>query len=464
MPVDDKSNGTAGDRGIFVIVEDQAIVDRVREVFAWDCTPSYRGDVVGYGQISRYTVPVTYTAAYSPGGGGYDYMAPFSATLPGMPADQLEVLALPETGMPHEGGLLGLVLRAGPGDRIDVEQMSEAYHWGPSNSDVTNDPNPRLEAYIQAARNGARVRVLLDSGLDKEGRNRATVLYLTELAQHENLELEARLGNPTQRGIHNKMVLVDLGPGERYVHVGSINGSAVSNKANRELALQLRSPDVHSYLSQVFEYDWAHSGGAFGLWLPLVYDAWVRESDHVVISEVVFKLPGEEERGEWIELYNPTSRPVDLSGWLLGDAVHPGDYERRYAFPDGTTILPGETLVIACQAAVYRALAYETQAEADLEWLNSDATPNMIRTAWGEDELALGNAGDEVLLADPQGRVVDVLVYGNGTCAGTAPFDNLDVVYNGNSLERWPANRDSDDCARDFRVQFTPAPGVVRDW
>jgi hypothetical protein len=347
---------------------------------------------------------------------------------------------------------------------VDVEQMTEAQHWGPAESRVDIYPNPRLEAYVQAARNGAQVRILLDNGLDAEGKNLETALYLTELAQREGLDLVVRLGNPTLRGIHNKMVLVDLGAGEQYVHVGSINGSEASNKANRELALQLWSPGAYAYLSQVYEYDWTHSGGAFGVWLPVLYNMSVPEAGHVVISEVVFKLAGGAEKGEWIELYNPTIETIDLSGWRLGDAVHRGDYERRYAFPDGTTIAPGGTLVIARQAVAYRALGYATQPAADLEWCNSDATPNLIRTAWGEDEFLLGNDGDEVLLIDPENRVIDALAYGSGTYAGVVSFDGLDGVYNGNALERWPANRDSDNCRHDFRVRYTPAPGAVNCW
>jgi hypothetical protein len=144
--------------------------------------------------------------------------------------------------------------------------------------------------------------------------------------------------------------------------------------------------------------------------------------------------------------------------------VFRSDYERRYAFPEGTAIAPGGTLVLTRQAAAYRLLGYETRGAADLEWRNSDATPNLIRTGWGEDEFVLGNEGDEVLLLDAQGRVVDVMTYGSGVYRGVSPFADVSGVYNGNSLERWPANRDSDDCARDFRVRYTPAPGAVNCW
>jgi hypothetical protein len=464
LPVDDKSNGTAGDRGVFLITDQGQVVEEARVLFAGDCDPLRRRDVVEYGQVPRYVVPPTYTAVYSPGGGGYGYMAPFSATLPGVQADRVELLSMPRTAMSPDTGLLALVLRAGPGDKLDVEQMYEAQHWGSGESSPDVDPNPRLEAYVQAARSGARVRILLDSGLDEEGKNRETALYLADLAQQEGLDLEVRLGNPTQRGIHNKMVLVDLGPGEQYVQVGSTNGSETSNKANREVSLQVRSVGVRAYLSQVFEYDWTHSSGAFDVWLPALYHRAVAEADHVVISEVVFKLPGGAEKGEWVELYNPTRAAVRLDGWKLGDAVARADYERLYAFPEGTTIRPGETLVIARQAAAYRLLAYESQAAADLEWQNSDRTPDMIRTGWGEDEFLLANEGDEVLLLDTENRVVDVLAYGCGAHVQARSFVDVDSVYNGNSLERWPANRDSGDCTHDFRVRYTPAPGAIDHW
>jgi len=464
LPVDDKSNGTAGDRGVFLITDQQQVVGLARAQFFQDCDPLHHRDVVAYGQIPSYVVPPTYTAIYSTGGGGFEYMAPFSVTLPGIAADRFEVLTVPETGMSPQGGLLGLVLKAGPGDQVQVEQMLESLHWGAPESSPVVDPNPRLEAYVQAARNGARVRVLLDSGLDLEGKNRETALYLHQLAQQEGLDLEVRLGNPTGRGIHNKMVLVDLGLDGRYIHIGSINGSALSNKANRELALQLRSPDAYAYLSRVFEYDWAHSDGAFGLCLPIVCLQAVSDADHIVISELAFRLSGDDEKGEWVELYNPTEEVVDLGGWKLGDAVYRGDYERRYAFPVDTTIAPGGTLVIARQAVAFRLLAYESQPLADLEWQNSDETPNLIRTGWGEGEFLLGNEGDEVLLVDPENQIVDALVYGSGVCAGSRSFVDLSLVYNGNSLERWPANRDSNDCSRDFRVRYSPAPGLVRIW
>jgi len=458
MPVDDKANGTKGNRGVILITDQPEVIAYAEALFARDLNPA-RMDIVLYGSLPRYTVLPTYTEVYSPGG-GFEYPAIFSPTLPAFQADRFEVMHSPETSLRLGDGLIGLVLRAGADDEVYVEQMYERVHWGASSSTPTNDPNPRLEAYIQAARQGAGVRILLDKGFDDTGQNEETARYLLEIAQAEGLDLQVRLGNPTYRGIHNKMVLVRLG-NEKYVHVGSINGSEGSSKINRELALQVRSNDTYDYLKQVFDYDWANSSGIQKVYLPVVFRDFVPESDHLVISEIVFNPSGADDLGEWIELYNPTAQAVDLSGWYVGDAVNAGDYERLYRFPAGASIPAGGTLVIARQAAAYQALNYPGKPIPDWELLDSNAVPNLSPSDFGTGEFALGNAGDEVLLLDATMRPVDVLVYGTGSYPGVVSFGDVGSLYAGNSLERWPANRDSNDCARDFRSRSVPQPGVV---
>ena len=107
-------------------------------------------------------------------------------------------------------------------------------------------------------RRGASVRILLDRFFDdpRDPRsNTATCITLNAVAAAEGLDLVCRTGNPTGLGIHNKMALVRLN-GADYVHVGSLNGTEVSHKLNRELALQFRSQDAYAYLAWVFGWDW----------------------------------------------------------------------------------------------------------------------------------------------------------------------------------------------------------------
>ena len=132
--------------------------------------------------------------------------------------------------------------------------------WKPDRSLPRNIEKVRLEAYIAAARRGAKVRVLLDAyfdnqDLDSPRSNLRTVEYLSYVAQSEELDLQARRRNPTGLGIHNKMVLARTG-GRGWAVAGSLNGGEVSAKLNREMALLVGSDEVYDYLADVFRYDW----------------------------------------------------------------------------------------------------------------------------------------------------------------------------------------------------------------
>jgi hypothetical protein len=67
-----------------------------------------------------------------------------------------------------------------------------------------------LQLLIEAARCGAKVRVLLASPFDEPEANRsnqATVEYLATIAAAEELDIAGVVGNPTGGGIHAKWLL-----------------------------------------------------------------------------------------------------------------------------------------------------------------------------------------------------------------------------------------------------------------
>jgi len=442
LPSDDRSNGTYGSRGVVLATNAAPVTARAAQVFALDLDPTRHADLLRWSQAltGTYGPPfITYTPQLT---------IPDSTTTTVHFLDPLvvsgtfgfEMLTAPEAALRRSDGLLGLVDRAGAGDEVYVEQLYEHADWG---GDPATDPNLRLEAYIGAARRGARVRILLNGGdFGRPGFqnvNTATVAYVNQIARDEGLDLEAATGDPTFYGIHNKMILVRHS-GVGHVHIGSINGSESSNKLNREMAIQVSSNEVYDYLKGMFDLDWRWSQPVY---LPLVVRRYTPPADHLLISEVSYWGAC-----EWVEVYNPTPLPATLTGCGVGDARKSSDYEGMYRFP--TRVLgPGEVVVVAGDAARCAYVA------PDYEMFGADPrVPNLSRDqSWGTGEFGLGNQGDEVLLLDHSDQAIDVVVYGSGSYPGVAAHPGVDW---GDTLERVPAYADSNDCGQDFGAGWSP--------
>ncbi len=451
MPFDDKSDGTVGNRGVILLIEGApSLVGRMQQLFGADLDLAHQ-DIFTWtaGHAVYGSPPVGYRPITASGGTTYTlhFTSPFvvQGTFP------FQLHTAPESGLRRSDGLFALLAQAGSGDVVRVEQLYEHRTWGEA-------PNLRLQAYISAALRGADVRLLLNQGTFGAGGvsldNLSTVTYVNRLAAEKGLTLVARLGDPTAWGIHNKMVLARIG-GRGYLFLGSLNGSEVSYKANREVGLLIQSDALYEYLVRLFDLDWQLSSPVF---LPLVVRDYTAPADYPLISEVVYDGVGLDPYGEWVELHNPTGEDWDLSGWYLGDAVAVGEYgSGLYRFPTGTVLPAGGYLVVGGQA---NSLDFVPDLELLIDPNLDDPTvPNMVPAgSWEGFGFALGNGGDEVLLLDAAGQPVDVLVYGDGSYSGVIPHPG-GVAAPGHSLERRPPGVDTDDCSRDFVERYDPTPG-----
>jgi hypothetical protein len=463
MPDDERSNGTHGSRGTVLLTDAPSVVARVAEIFDHDLDPAHHMDLLAwsptgteYGPpLPDYTPTLTVTDYTT-------YTVVFSEPLTLEETLEFELFTAPEAALRQTDALLGMLARAGAGDEVYVETMDERAHWGDSPAD---DPSLRMEAYIAAARRGARVRILLNSGwFDAEyydaGQNVAAAAYANAVARQEGLDLTAATGDPTQYGIHNKMVLVWIDGEGGYAHLGSLNGSETSNKINREIAIQLHSSEIYDYLKRVFDWDWQTSRALF---FPLVARGWRPPgppAGYPLISEVLYNPTGNNDAGEWVEIYNPTNQPVLLLDWFLGDVGPGGEFgSGLYRFPPGATVPANGALVVARQAAAVEAFTPDFEFLIDAAH-NNPLVPDMVHAgSWDGFGFALGNLGDEVLLLDPNGAPIDVLAYGDGHFPGTLPHPGLST--SDHSLERRPAARDTDDCSVDFFDRYPPTPGIV---
>ncbi|MFP4344741.1 MAG: lamin tail domain-containing protein [Anaerolineales bacterium] len=441
LPADDKSNGTAGSRGVVIATTAPSVVQRAQEIFAMDCDSVNHRDILrwntGGDDYAKWGQPLLDYDPAIPDGISDTVRFPSALIVTG--TLDFELFTAPEATLRRSDALLGLLARAGSGDRVYVEQLNEPPAW---NHDPLTEPNLRLEAYIDAARRGAGVRILVDStSYTATHRNTytRTVVYVNDIAAAEGLDLKAAGGSPLTYGIHNKMVLVWLDGEGGYAHVGSINGSERSNKANREVALQIQSDAVFEYLERMFMVDWHLSNPVY---LPLVLRNYEPPVQHVVISEVYYKYYRD---GEWVEIYNPTGRAIDLSNYKLGDAERPDSFEGMVKFPAGTTI-PGQGVLV---------IAYNGNSvpDADFEFYDfNPAIPEMEPyPGWGDPryDWGLRDGGDQVLLLGPDNVPVDVVVWGDAAYPGVVPHPGTD--NNTHSLQRYPPNYDTNDCAFDFR-------------
>ncbi|MCJ7739162.1 MAG: phospholipase D-like domain-containing protein, partial [Anaerolineae bacterium] len=298
LPADDKSNGTLGSRGTVIVTDSPAVAERAATIFALDLDPARHSDILRWntGYTARYGDPSPDLVLPAPTD-GISYTVRFSAPLAISGTFDFEFFTGPDAALRNSDALLGLVNRAGEGGEILVEQMYEHAVWA---EECPAGENVRLAAYVDAARRGARVRILLNSlsyidgyeGPDPE--NLATAQGLNALAGAEGLDLRAAVGNPTTEGIHNKMVLVRLAgvaepegiPMLGFAHISSINGSEAAGKVNREVALQVASDRAYAYAAELFWVDWHLSNP---IYFPLIAQGYTPPpppAPYPVISEV----------------------------------------------------------------------------------------------------------------------------------------------------------------------------------
>ncbi|MDR0828968.1 MAG: lamin tail domain-containing protein [Prevotellaceae bacterium] len=129
----------------------------------------------------------------------------------------------------------------------------------------------------------------------------------------------------------------------------------------------------------------------------------------IIISEVFYDTPLEEDmikspnnhhNGEFIELYNPTTEDVDISGWYLRDEK-------------GTFTVP-ENTVIASKAVVIIAFKhYETDFEFSDLFTNISENTQIIYNEGGmyDHGFWLNNDGEQITLYDNNNNKVDRMSY-----------------------------------------------------
>lgn len=109
-----------------------------------------------------------------------------------------------------------------------------------------------------------------------------------------------------------------------------------------------------------------------------------------VINEINYNPPDHFDTEDWVELFNSTDAPLDLSGWTFKD----GDDAHAFVLPEGTVLESGGYVVLVEDSARFGRLF------ADVV--------NYV----GELGFGLSGDGELIRLYDEKGALVDSLTYG----------------------------------------------------
>jgi hypothetical protein len=133
----------------------------------------------------------------------------------------------------------------------------------------------------------------------------------------------------------------------------------------------------------------------------------------VVINEIAWAGTAESSNDEWIELYNAGDEVVDLSGWSIED--------------DGSTVYE----IVEGEIGAYAYFLIEDSEET---------VANMKASSFAG--LSLANSGDELVLKDEMGHVIDEVSNNEeGWYAGDADLkasmERVDPAEDGDEEENW---------------------------
>ncbi len=153
----------------------------------------------------------------------------------------------------------------------------------------------------------------------------------------------------------------------------------------------------------------------------------VNTAQTTVITELFYDtyLKGDTD-GEFIRIHNPTETTICLGGWQITDC------EGVITFPAQADLSAGESIYLAYNATAF---CDEMLRQADFEYGVDSPEPTQIMAKSGR--LAFSNKGDEVILKDNKGEVIDAVIYGNSRYAGVGwTATPIECVKAGVILER----------------------------
>jgi cardiolipin synthase len=169
-------------------------------------------------------------------------------------------------------------------------------------------------------------------------------------------------------------------------------------------------------------------------------------STSILINEVMYHPTENEGTNEWIELYNPSSEPIDLTGWTIADEKETDSLQADSNNGDGTTMIPPEGYAIITDfgTTVYQTFQVDEHA---VRLVVDDST----LCGYG-----LNNQQEKLILMDTTSTIIDAMEW--GASYDDVPDAPASLVVKGHTLARI---QNTEDPSVDFVESTTPTPGYA---
>lgn len=150
----------------------------------------------------------------------------------------------------------------------------------------------------------------------------------------------------------------------------------------------------------------------------------IDQGSDVVINEINYNSSDDFDPKDWVELYNNTSSPIDMSGWYFSDS----DDTHQFIFADGYTLPASGYVVISRDLAAFQA--------------QFPAVNNVV----GDMNFGFSGSGELLRVFNAQDELIDQVTYSDDTPWPTEADGNgatLSLTHPGldNTLaENWAAS------------------------
>lgn len=197
------------------------------------------------------------------------------------------------------------------------------------------------------------------------------------------------------------------------------------------------------------------------LLLFLIIPVATASEDHLLIKEFYADTQVRNDLDEYIAIHNPTGRQVDISGWKLSDL------EANITFPEGTFIGEDEMIYLTRDAFTFEE---NNDKKANFEYGSGEGSTTSKMQGG---TIRLRNGGDEIILFNAGGDLIDLVIYGDSTYDGEGwSGDGVGKAYEGAIFRRndlsdtdmngdWVQFRDGELPRSDIQVETFEFQGKV---